>query len=157
MIMLKQKFIVSVCAVVYKDNGELLVTERSDKEAQGSGLLSYPGGKIEDIEIEDIEEVKHSIFEETVKRELMEECGVSVYDDSLDLANNHLFKRFDGTYSIMVVFIAKFKSQKDIELDPLEIKDIHWMRFEDIDEDRMYDSVYNVYGLANKKIHKEIS
>ena len=150
----KQKFTVSVCAVVYKDNGELLVTERSDKEVQGSGLLSYPGGKIEDIEITDIEEVKHSIFEETIKRELMEECGVSVYDDSLALANNHLFKRFDGSYSIMVVFVARFKSQKEIKLDPEEIKDIHWMRFGEIDKERMYDSVYKVYGIANEKIQQ---
>ncbi len=153
----KQKFTVSVCAVVYKDNGELLVTVRSDKEAQGSGLLSYPGGKIEDIEITDIEEVRHSIFEETVKRELMEECGVSVYDDSLLLANNHLFKRFDGSYSIMVVFVAKFKSQKKIKFDPKEIKAIHWMKFEDIDKKRMYDSVYKVYGVANEIIHKILS
>jgi len=153
----KQKFTVSVCAVVYKDNGELLVTERSDKEAQGSGLLSYPGGKIEDIEIKNIEEVKHSIFEETIKRELMEECGVSVYDDSLALANNHLFKRFDGSYSIMVVFVARFKSQKKIKFDPEEIKAIHWMKFKDIDKKRMYDSVYKVYGIANKKVNKIIS
>lgn len=153
----KQKFTVSVCAVVYKDNGELLVTERSDKESQGSGLLAYPGGKIEDIEITDIEEVKHSIFEETVRRELMEECGVSVYDDSLALANNHLFKRFDGSYSIMIVFIARFKSQKKIKLNPEEIKAIHWMKFEDIDRKRMYDSVYKVYGIANKKVNRIIN
>jgi len=153
----KQKFTVSVCAIVYKNNGDLLVTERSSKEEQGSGLLSYPGGKIEDIEIKDIEEVRHSIFEKTVKRELMEECGVSVYEDSLSLANNHLFKRFDGSYSIMVVFIARFKLQKKIKLDPEEIKAIHWMKFEDIDRKRMYDSVYKVYGVANKKIQKIIS
>jgi len=38
-----QKFIVSVSAIVYKEDGSLLVTERSGKEIQGAGLLAYPG------------------------------------------------------------------------------------------------------------------
>lgn len=146
-----QKFVVSVSAIVYKKDGSLLVTERSDKEIQGSGLLAYPGGKIDDFKIKG-DKAKHDILEETVHRELLEECGVEIGE--LELLNNHAFKRFDGHFSLMIVFLAKFKSQKDIDLDPDEVKAIHWMRFSDIDPKRMYESVYEIYKEAEDKRQK---
>lgn len=145
----KQRFIVSVSVIVYKHDKSLLVTERSKKEEQGSGLLAYPGGKIDDFKVKDINEVKHNILQEAAKRELLEECGVEI-DGEFKLLNNHAFQRFDGDYALMVVFIAKLKSQKEVELDKDEIQAIHWLRFEDIDKSQMYDSVYKVYKLANK-------
>lgn len=145
-----QKFIVSVSAIVYKKDETLLVTERSDKEIQGAGLLSYPGGKIDDFEVKSINEVKHNILEQTIRRELQEECGVEAEEDMI-LLNNHGFKRFDGHYSLMIVFLAKFKSQKKIKLDYEEVEAIHWMKFEEIDKKRMYEDVYKVYKLAKRR------
>lgn len=148
-----QKFIVSVSAVVYNEKNELLITERSDKELQGAGLFSYPGGKVENFKVSSKEEVKHSILEETIKRELFEECGVKV-EDNLRIINNHAFQRFDGKYCIMIIFLAKLKKQKKIKLDKSEIKKIHWKLFGEIDREKMYEPVYEVYKLANDLIRK---
>jgi len=105
--------------------------------------------------VKSLEEVKHGILEETVRRELKEECGVEVED--FVLLNNHAFRRFDGHYCLMVVFLAKFKSSKKIELDPEEIIVIHWLKFDLIDKERMYKTVYRIYKMANEKIGKLLS
>lgn len=147
---MKQKFIVTVSIIPYKKNGRLLVTERSAREKQGSGLLSYCGGKIDNLNVSSIEEVEHSILQKTATCELLEEAGVEIYDDTMFLINNHAFQRFDDDLCLMIVFIAKFKSQRDIKLDKNEIASIQWLLFNEIDNKKMYDSVYRVYKEANE-------
>jgi isopentenyldiphosphate isomerase len=147
---MKQKFIVTVSVIAYKEDGSLLVTERSSKEVQGSGMLAYCGGKIDDFEVDNTEDSIHSILQKTAIRELEQEAGVEIFEDSLQMVNNHAFKRYDGDLSLMIVFVAKFKSQKKIKLDEDEIQALHWMKFEDIESSRMYDSVYKVYTETNQ-------
>lgn len=146
-----QKYIVSVSAIVYKPDISFLLIERSEEEVQGAGLLSYPGGKVENIKVKSIDEVKHDILQKTIRRELSEECGVEIEED-LILLDNHIFKRFDGHYSLMIVFLASFKSQKQIKLDKHEVKAIHWVGFQDIDKTKMYDTVYKVYKIAYNRL-----
>ena len=150
---MRQQFIVSVCAIVYNEEGKVLVTRRSKKESQGSGMLSYPGGKMEDIEFKDTDDVKMNILQETLRRELMEETGVTVEDD-MKLINNHSFLRYDGDYSLMIVFLAKLKNQRDIELDEDEIVELLWLSEEELDEvkSNIYPTVYKIYKLAFDKI-----
>jgi len=146
-----QKFIVSVAAIVYKEDRSMLVLERSTKELQASGMLSYPGGKVEDFKVKNIEEVKHFILEETIKRELMEEAGVEV-KEPLEVLNNHAFQRFDDHYSIMCVFLAQFQSQKQIELDLEEVRAIHWLKIDEIARKQMYPTVYKIYQMAQERM-----
>lgn len=146
---MKQKFIVTVSVIVYKNTGELLVTERSAKESQGSGMLSYCGGKIDNFSVKNSEESIHSILQKTAIRELKEESGVEIYEDSLMMINNHAFQRFDGDLSLMIVFVAQYKSQANVLLDEEEIKSLKWIKFDAIDKTKMYDSVYKVYSDTN--------
>lgn len=147
---MKQKFVITVSIIPYKETGKLLVTERSTKEMQGSGMLSYCGGKIDDFKVGQDKSAIHAILEKTALRELKEEAGVFIDTNSLCLINNHAFERLDNDFSLMIVFIAKFKKQKKVELDPEEIKALHWLKFEEIDKDKMYKSVYQVYAEADK-------
>ncbi len=150
---MRQKFVVSVCAIVYNEEGKVLVTRRSKKESQGSGMLSYPGGKVEDIEFKDNDDVKMNILQETLKRELMEETGVTVEND-IKLINNHSFLRYDGDITLMIVFLAKLKNQLPIKLDKNEIVELLWLSEKEIDEvkSNIYPTVYKIYKLAFAKI-----
>lgn len=157
---MKQKFIVTVSVIAYKRNGDLLVTERSAKESQGSGMLSYCGGKIDNFSVKNCEESIHSILQQTAIRELKEESGVEIYEETLTMINNHAFQRYDGDLCLMIVFVASFKSQQKIQLDQEEIKAVIWKKFEKIDKTKMYSSVYKVYSdtnsyLINKNLIKE--
>lgn len=147
---MKQKFIVTVSVIVYKKDGSLLVTERSKNEIQGAGMLSYCGGKIDNLVVQNSELAVHSIFQETGLRELKEEVGVEIFEDSLVMINNHAFKRFDGDFALMIVFLGLFKSQGKVNLNPIEIKSYKWLKFREINKEKMYDSVYRVYCEANE-------
>lgn len=147
-----QHFIVAVATIIYKPNGSMLVTERSEKELQAEGMLSYCSGKIDTFDPPDQDYTEHNIIEETAKRELMEECGV-IAEEPFQYLGSHAFQRLDGENVIMIVVYAKFKEQKEIDLDPEEIKDVHWMKFEDIPQARMYPAVYKVYTQLNQTLY----
>lgn len=64
-------FIVNVEGAIRKE-GKWIIAERSKQEEHAAGLLSLIGGKVE------LEGNPSNILEETLKREIFEEIGVTI-------------------------------------------------------------------------------
>ncbi len=102
--------LVLVNAVVFKGN-LVLVSQRSWEEPHEPGKWTIPGGKVERME----KETFH-ILEATVKREVLEETGVTVKDE-IKLITNNSFIRSTGQHTIALVFACNYDQG---EPQPLE-------------------------------------
>ncbi|UCZ52143.1 NUDIX domain-containing protein [Bacillus shivajii] len=117
-------FIVNVEAAIY-DNGKWLIIERSKKEEHAGGLLSLVGGKVDD------EGNSFDILERTVKREIMEEVGVTVKED-LQYVHSTSFVTDSGDKVVDIVFLATYESGEAYAKSPDEVGEVFWFTTEEV-------------------------
>jgi 8-oxo-dGTP diphosphatase len=89
-------FIVNVEGAIFK-NDKWLIIKRSEKEEHTGGLLSLVGGKVE------IEGHSTDILERTIKREILEEVGITV-KENLKYVHSTSFVTDSGENVIDIVF-----------------------------------------------------
>ena len=112
-------FIVNVEAAVVRDRQYLLIV-RGANEAHAPGMLSLPGGKVE----QDGADV--AVLEATLRRELREEVGVEV-DDDLIYVDSTAFVADDGQPVINVVFLCRHRAGDARPIAPDEVAQVVWM------------------------------
>lgn len=109
----KPRHVVGVSALITSGTGALLLGKRN-RDIQGGGLYSTPGGKVE---------LGESIEEATI-REVKEECGIDisdVYIENLGFKQHHRF----GDHSVIFYMYVRlgpelFNRIKNMELDKCE-------------------------------------
>jgi 8-oxo-dGTP diphosphatase len=99
-------YIVNVEAVVCRDSQYLLV-RRSPTEEVAPGLLSFPGGKVDETA------PRADVLEDTVRRELLEETGVQV--SSITYAGSKTFVT-DGGIMVLNLISLPVSTQGGREL-----------------------------------------
>ena len=104
--------IVGVGVLIKKDN-KLLLGKRLSKH--GKGTWSPPGGKLEEKES----------FEACAKREVMEECGLTIGNIKFLTCTNNLFKE-DGAHTITLFMTADYVSGEPKVLEPDKLQDWQW-------------------------------
>jgi 8-oxo-dGTP pyrophosphatase MutT (NUDIX family) len=112
-------FIVSVEAAIVHE-GCYLVIVRSATEAHAAGVLSLPGGKVEyagDLP---------NILEETLRREIQEEVGISVSQELVYL-ESAAFMTDDGRPMIGVGFLCRYAAGTPTITNPDEVAALGWM------------------------------
>ena len=102
--------LILVNAVVEKD-GKILVSQRSFEETHQPGSWAIPVGKVERTKGN-----VWNIIEKTLKKEVMEETGVEIKDNTTPLTNN-TFIRSTGQHVVALTFLCHWKSGK---AEPLE-------------------------------------
>ncbi|UOQ46851.1 NUDIX domain-containing protein [Gracilibacillus caseinilyticus] len=112
-------FIVNVEGAIRK-NDKWLIIKRSQKEEHAGGLLSLVGGKVE------LEVSCSDVLEETLKREIFEEVGVTIYDN-LDYVHSTSFITDQGKHVVDVVFLCGFQSGEEVPKSPDEVEEIVWL------------------------------
>jgi len=132
--------------VVYNDKGEFLVIRRSPKEIHAAGQIAYPGGKVDHNE-----GTVNDILEKNCREEIREETGAEV-EDKMEYLNSHCFIRNDGVYVVGTLFLCKYKSG-ELRPEPGESDEVFWMKFTDMDKDKMIPQVHKVFALAHKKLN----
>lgn len=120
---MKKLYSVIVNCVIINGEGKVLIAQRSLEEGHEGGKWSIPGGKIESTG------EKHGILLKNIKKEILEEVGIEIFDDII-LVHDNTFTRSNGYDVLALVFVCKYKSG---EAKPLEDTiDVKWIGREEI-------------------------
>lgn len=117
-------YLVNVEAAILKDEQYLMVI-RGEHEAHAPGVLTFPGGKVEDAGLAD------GILEATLRREILEEVGLQV-DTEMIYLESKSFLGDDGQAVVDVVFLCRHASGAPVITDPGELAAIHWLTAQEI-------------------------
>ena len=117
-------FIVNVEAAIKRDQ-KWLIIQRGLKEEHAAGTLSLVGGKVDqDGFIQDV-------LEETLKREVEEEIGVTL-TNSLQYVHSTSFITADDIHVVDIVFRCEIEAGEPYRKSPDEIENIDWLTAEEI-------------------------
>lgn len=116
-------YVVNVDGVVVRD-GEYLLIERAEQEAHAPGMLSFPGGKIEQLPGDS------DVIEATARRELSEEVGVTV--GTVEYITSQTFETADGTRCLNIVTLCEHESGDPFPRATDEVAAVHWLTAEEI-------------------------
>ena len=117
-------YIVNVEAVIVKENRYLMIT-RSLTESHAPGILTLPGGKVEDAGQTD------HILEQTLRREIQEEVGLEVANE-IEYLESKAFVTDKGEQVIDLVFLCRYKAGSPHIIAPDEVVAIAWMTAQDV-------------------------
>jgi 8-oxo-dGTP diphosphatase len=112
-------YIVNVEGAVVRD-GRYLMVVRGEQESHAPGVLSLPGGKVENAD------GTENVLEGTLRREIEEEVGIQIWPD-MAYVESKAFVADDGEPVIDVVFVCRYKSGRAVAADPGEVAAIRWM------------------------------
>lgn len=129
-----------VCGIVCNDNLVLLARRKAHKFL--GGFWEFPGGKIEGGET----------GEESLKRELQEELGMSVEIKSQVLTTTHSYEQI--TIKLMA-YLCKFKHNAEVRTDHDELV---WLPIENLLEYKIApaDDAIVQYLVDNKRLMNQI-
>ncbi len=118
-------YIVNVEGVVVRStDGRYLMITRGAGESYLPGVLTLPGGKVEDAGSAD------AILEETLRREIREEVSVEVCDEMVYVESKSFVA--EGDPVVDVVFLCRYHSGEAGVGDPDEVAAVHWMTADEI-------------------------
>lgn len=117
-------FFVNVECAIYKEEKWLMIV-RSDKEEHAAGTLSMPGGTVEYTDSMD------NVLEDTIRREVLEEVGVTLSDKLTYLESKH-FLTASGERVLDIVFISEYASGEPSALSADEVASVEWLTIEEI-------------------------
>ena len=110
------KYEVTVTAIIFRQDGRMLITKRSQTKKRYPGLWTVPGGHVEPRDYNTIEPNKdgvwYSVLDKTVKREVYEEVGLAIKNPRY-LTDMVL----DGTNSVLVISMIAEYAGGNVELD----------------------------------------
>ncbi|GAA0242120.1 NUDIX domain-containing protein [Haladaptatus pallidirubidus] len=116
-------YVVNVDGVVVKDD-EYLFIERGESEDHAAGLLSFPGGKVEQPP------GSTETLEKTATRELYEEVGVDIGD--VEYVCSTTFEADDGTNCLNIVVLCEYVAGDAHPRAPDEVAAVHWVSYDKI-------------------------
>ncbi len=132
---------VAATAIIVKD-GKYLIVKRSEKEKAFPGLWTVPGGKLElndySKKPKDTEDCWYNIFENLIKREVMEETKLNV--KNIKYLTSLSFIRPDNVPTIVVSFFADHDSG-EVDLNN-ELVDHAWV---DLKEAKKFELIGGIY------------
>ena len=118
-------FIVNIeGAIVRSSDKKYLMMVRGAGEEFFPGIITFPGGKVENAGFMD------NVLEETLSREILEEVGVKIHDEMV-YVESHSFIA-DGEPCVDIVFLCRYMSGEAVPGDPNEVESVHWMSFDEI-------------------------
>ena len=108
-------------AFILNNDGQLLLHQRN--KAPEKGYWSIPGGKLEWMET----------FENAIKREVKEECGVDVKVEKLLGICDHIVKE-DNQHWVAPSFLCKIIDGEPKIMEPKNHLDMKWFDLNDLPE-----------------------
>lgn len=122
---MKKFYSIIVNSIIINDDNKVLIAQRSFEENHEGGKWSIPGGKIESTGEE------HNILLKNIKREILEEVGIEIFDDIVLIYDN-TFIRTNSDEVLALIFLCKYRSG---EAKPLEDTiDVKWIGKDEIND-----------------------
>jgi 8-oxo-dGTP diphosphatase len=117
-------FIVNVEGAIRKHD-KWLIIEGSQREDHAGGLLSLVGGKA------DIEGNTTDILEKTLKREILEEVGVTV-KDRISYVSSSSFVTDNGKNVVNIVFLCEYATGEATPECQDEVETVLWLTTQEV-------------------------
>jgi 8-oxo-dGTP pyrophosphatase MutT (NUDIX family) len=115
------------CAIEH--DSKFLIIKRPEGKHAG-GLLSFPGGKVEEID----EQNEWDILRLAAKREVLEEVGLDLKDDLKYIISNY-FVDIYGTHVIDTIFHCQIeKTVLKISASEREVPEYYWLTEDEINK-----------------------
>ena len=111
------------CAVVQGERFLVIVRAEGIKDAPGA--LVFPGGKVE------IGDGPDEVLESAVRREVLEETGITVSPD-LEYVRSLFYSLDDGGPVIDTLFLGQYLGGEPQITDTNEVAEVSWMTAEEI-------------------------
>lgn len=122
---MKKFYSIIVNSIIINSDNKVLIAQRSFEENHEGGKWSIPGGKIESTGEE------HNILLKNIKREILEEVGIEIFDDIVLIYDN-TFIRTNSDEVLALIFLCKYRSG---EAKPLEDTiDVKWIGKDEIND-----------------------
>lgn len=115
--------IVTVVAVIRRNDGRILLLRRNENETVYPGHYTFPGGKVEN----------NDTFGETLIKETQEECGL-ILEPGFILIKEKAIGRPDGQTSKSLSFLASTKESNQIKLDDEAFTEYKWVNLQELRE-----------------------
>ncbi len=123
------KFYLKVVEVAIEHDEKFLIIKRPEGKHAG-GLLSFPGGKVEEID----EHNEWDILRLAAKREILEEVGLDLKDELKYIISNY-FVDSNGAHVIDTIFHCKIeKTDLAINASAREVPEYYWLTEEEINQ-----------------------
>ncbi len=123
------KLYLKVVEVAIEHDEKFLIIKRPEGKHAG-GLLSFPGGKVEEID----EQHEWDILRLAAKREILEEVGLDLKDDLKYIISNYFVDSI-GSHVIDTIFHCKIeKTDLAINASAREVPEYYWLTEEEINQ-----------------------
>jgi 8-oxo-dGTP pyrophosphatase MutT (NUDIX family) len=146
---------VVVTGILINNKGKFLITKRAEWEKAFPGRWTVPGGKLEVLDYalreKDTPHHWYNIFENLLKREVMEEVGLEL--KNIDYVTSMIYIRPDKVPCLIISLFAECVSEKVALCNALT--EYAWV---DLEEAKNYDLIEGIYDelvILDKKLKGE--
>ena len=138
-------------AIIVKD-GKFLIAKRSPHEKVAPNEWTVPGGKLElndySKRVKDTSVHWYNIFEDLIKREVMEEVGLTV--TNMQYLTSITFIRPDGIPTLIASFFANHEDGEVKLCD--ELTDHAWVTLEEAKEYQLIEGIYEELEMLDNRL-----
>jgi len=145
---------IAVTGIIVKD-GKFLIVKRSPTEKVFPNRWTVPGGKLEVKDYserpKDTENSWHNIFEDVLRREVMEETSLKVRD--IKYLTSLTFMRPDNIPTVVISFLANH-DEGDVKLCK-DLSEHSWVTLEEAKNYNLYGGIYDEMCMVDKILKGE--
>ena len=124
---------VGVGAIVVDDDGKVFLSQRGEQATNERGTWEFPGGKVH----------FGDTLQETLKREFMEEYGMTLEIVALLSVDDHILEG-EGQHWVSPTYIAHSVGAEPQILEPHKCSAIGWFDIDDLPQPLSLITQYNV-------------
>lgn len=124
---------VGVGAIVVDDDGKVFLSQRGEQATNERGTWEFPGGKVH----------FGDTLQETLKREFMEEYGMTLEIMALLSVDDHILED-EGQHWVSPTYIARSVGAEPQILEPHKCSAIGWFDIDDLPQPLSLITQYNV-------------
>ena len=151
------KHYIVVTGILLNSEGKFLIVKRADWEKAFPGRWTVPGGKLEILDYvlreKDTPHHWYNIFEDLLKREVMEEVGLEI--ENIDYVTSMVYIRPDKIPCLIVSLFADCKNEnKKINLCNA-LTEYAWVNLEEAKNYDLIEGIYDELVILDKKLKGE--
>ena len=146
---------VVVTGILVNKERKFLITKRADWEKAFPGRWTVPGGKLKVLEYvlreKDTPHHWYNIFEDVLKREIMEEVGIKV--KNVDYVTSMVYIRPDKVPCIIVSLYSEVQEENVRLCNALS--EYAWVDLQEAKEYDLIEGIYDELAILDKKLKGE--